>query len=95
MVEDMIQIKIAVEGMKAQIITAFDAEKISADIKKATEKAVDEFDMDNFIKRTTEDIFDQSREIAIIELSGKYGSRWADDLSKIIDDKIEQALKGE
>lgn len=92
--EDMIQIKIAVEGMKAQIIKAFDAKQISSAIRKATEKAVDEFDMELFIKHTIEEVFSQSREIAIGELSEKYGSRWADDISRLIDEKIEEALKG-
>ncbi len=91
--EDMIQIKIAVEGMKAEIIKAFDVEHISAAIEKATREAVDEFDMDNFIKRTVEDVFSQAGEMAIEELARKYGSKWADDLSRIMDAKIEQALK--
>ena len=92
--EDMIQIKIAVEGMKAQIIKAFDAEHISAAIERATTKAVDNFDMDKFIEQTIEGVFYQAGEKAIGELSEKYGSRWADDMTRIIDAKIEQALKG-
>jgi len=93
--EDMIQIKIAVEGMKAEIIKAFDAEHISAAIEKATTKAVDDFDMDKFIKQTVEGVFYQAGEMAIVELAKKYGSRWADDMSRIIDAKIDQALKAE
>ncbi len=91
--EDMIQIKIAVEGMKAEIIKAFDVEHISAAIETATRKAVDEFDMGNFIRRTVEGVFYRAGEMALEELAEKYGSKWADDLSRIMDAKIEQALK--
>ena len=92
--EDMIQIKIAVEGMRAEIIKAFNVEEISAAIEKSTRKAVDEFDMANYIKQTVEGVFYQAGEMAIGELTKKYGNRWADDMSRIIDKKIEQALKG-
>ena len=91
--EDMIQIRLAVEGLKAEIVKCFDAEGISKAIRTATEKAVNDFDMETFIKDTTEGVFNQAREVAITELSEKYGSQWADDLTRIIDDKIEQALK--
>jgi len=50
--------------------------------------------MTNFIKCTIEGVFYQAREVAIKELSEKYGGRWADDLGSIIDSKIEEALKG-
>ena len=93
MMEDMIQIKIAVEGMKAEIVKCFDVVQISNGIRKATEKAVDDFDMETYIKYTIEGVFNQAREQAIGELSTKYSEQWVDDLSRIIDAKISQALK--
>ena len=89
---DMIQIKLAVEGMKAQIIKAFDAEQISKGIREATEKAVDEFDMGKYIEDTVRFVFDRAQELAVEELAQKYGSRWVNDLSSLIDKKIDEVL---
>lgn len=86
--EDMIQIKLAVEGMKAEIIKCFDAEQISKAIRKATEKAVAGFDMKKYIEYTVEGVFNQAREVAIEQLSAKYGSRWAGNISTLVDEKI-------
>jgi len=91
--DDMIQIKIAVEGMKAEIVKAFDVVSISSAIKQATEKAVEKFDMASYIERAVEAVFDHARDKAIEELAEKYGHRWTSDLGIIIDEKIEQALK--
>jgi len=93
MLEDMVQIKIAVEGMKAQIIKCFDAEQIANSIKAATKKAVEAFDMNTYLQRTIEDVFEQARENAISDLAQEYSSRWTEDISKLIDKKIDQALK--
>ena len=92
MIEDMIQIKLAVEGMKVQIVKAFDAQEISKAVRKATEKAVDAFDMDSYIKSTVEAIFNRARETAISQVSQKYGEQWASDLSVYIDSKIAEAI---
>ena len=90
--QDMIQIKIAVEGMKAEIVRAFDVVEISSAIKSATTKAVDDFDMKTFIEKTVESVLNQAREYAIVELSEKYGQRWASELAVKVDEKIEEAL---
>lgn len=98
MVNDMVQIKIAVEGMKAEIVKAFDVARISDAIKDATEKAVEEFDIENYIKATVERVFDLSRTQAIANLVDKYSFRWENQIEALVDSKIEQALaasKGE
>jgi len=95
--EDLIQswrLKIAAEGMKAEIIKAFDVVSISSAIKQATEKAVEKFDMASYIERAVEAVFDHARDKAIEELAEKYGHRWTSDLGIIIDEKIKQALEG-
>ena len=90
--EDMIQIKLAVEGMKAEIIKCFDVAQISKHIREATEKAVTDFDMAKFIKDTVDSVFFCAREKAIEGLSQEYGSKWAVDIERIVDDKIKESL---
>lgn len=90
---DMIQIKLAVEGMKAEIVKAFDVSAISAGIRAATEKAVAEFDMDNYIRCAVEQVFEHAREAAVDELCAAYGHKWADAIRDNVDEKIRIALK--
>ncbi len=90
---DMIQIKLAVEGMKAEIVKAFDVQEIAKSIRLATEKAVSEFDMKNYIDKTIESVLSCAGEVAINELSRKYGAVWANKISIIVDEKIAEALK--
>ena len=90
--EKMIQIKIAVEGMKAEIIKAFDVRQISEGIRAATEKAVEEFDVENYIRRAVEDVLYQAREKALDELGGEYGSRLAATVEKLLDEKLAKLL---
>ena len=92
--EDMIKIKLAVEGMQAEIIKVFDASEIADGIRQATEKAVKEFDLENFVANTIERVLECAREKAIEDLSAKYGGKWSDMIEQLIDEKIEQALKG-
>jgi hypothetical protein len=90
--EDMIQIKLAVEGMRAQIVKVFSVQEISQAIEKATDKVVADFDMEVYIKSTIIGVFNQAREKAIEELSQVYGAKWASDVERIVDEKISKAL---
>ena len=91
---DLIQIKLAVEGMKAQIIKAFDVETIIKGIQAATSKAVDEFDIQTYIQKVVEDVFYCAGAEAKEELCQKYSCQWAEAIEVLINRKIEQALKG-
>ncbi len=91
--EDMIQVKLIVEGIKAEIVKAFDVVAISSAVRRATEKAVDEFDMKTFIQETVETVFHRAREAAIQDVAEKYSSTWSNSLSFLIDNKIEKALQ--
>lgn len=90
---DMMQIKLAVEGMKVEIVKAFDVQAISAGVRAATEKAVSDFDMETYIKSAVETVFACARDAALDELRASYGHRWADELRSVIDEKIKAILK--
>ncbi len=92
-IEDMLQIKIAVEGMKAQIVQAFNSDDISRAVKMAADKALLEFNMDKFITDTIEQVLYSAKEEALKELSQQYGSKWADKIAEKIDEKIEELTK--
>ncbi len=91
--EDMIKIKLAVEGMQAEIIKAFDVKAISSAIRSATEKVVAEFDIENYIASTVATVFARARDAAIDELQETYGDRWADEIRVLVDDKLRRALE--
>ena len=91
--EDMIKIRLAVEGMKAEIVKAFDVNAVSTGIRVAAEKAVSEFDMETYIKDTVATVFAHARDSAIDELRAAYGHRWADEISSLVDEKLRTALK--
>ena len=95
MFDDMMKIKIAVEGMKAEIVEAFSAEEVSACIKTAADKAVADFDMETYIKDTLRYVLGDAQDKAIEILCERYGPRWAEEISTIIDNKIGEALKKE
>ena len=90
---DMIKIKLAVEGMRAEIVKAFDVRAISDGIRVATEKAVAEFDMESYIQSAVESVFTGAREAAVDELRAAYGHRWADEIKSLVDEKIGAALR--
>ena len=91
--EDMIQIRLVVERMKAEIVKAFDVVEISSAIKKAADKAVKDFDMKTYIEETVEKVFDQAREIATQDVAKKYGEIWSDSLSYLINAKIDKEIE--
>ncbi len=92
MIEDMFKITLAVEGMKAQIVNCFDAKNISGAIRNAADKAVAEFDMEAYIADTVETVFYDAKEVAVEVLAKKYGGRWADYITEMVDAKVAQAL---
>ena len=91
--EDMIKIKLAIEGMKAEIVKVFDVAAISAGVEQATEKALSEFDFESYVNRVIESVLRRAAEKATEELYSEYGSRLAEQVEAILEKKLEQALK--
>ena len=89
---DMIKIKLVVEQMRAEIVKVFDANEIATSIAEASKQAVDEFDMDEYITSTIDMVFRRARDVAVNELSCKYGEQWAADVQRLIDTKIAKVL---
>ena len=90
---DMVQIKLGVEGMKHEIIKCFDIQSISAGIRAATEKAVSEFDMESYIAGVVADVMCRARDSAIDELQASYGHRLCDEVTVLVDNRLKEVFK--
>ena len=92
MIEDMVQVKLAVEGMKAQIIKCFDAKQIAAGIRAATDKAVAEFDMQSYIDKVVGQVFYSAADYVREQLREEYGHRLFSRISDMVDAKLDEIL---